>query len=192
VSRELAGLSPPGDGRVDRPVAVREVPLPWPARLPPGGRHGFAVTDRPEFEVTLPAAADAVATACGDAGRVLVLGTEELMYLPLRLALALQSATRSTAFQSTTRSPVHAIDAPGYPIRRRIDFTSAPYPGSPDRVERHVYHAGWPDAAGGGEADLIVVVDDGHAVPGPTGVAESVARATGAPVVLARLTAVAG
>ena len=38
------------------------------------------------------------------------------------------------------------------------------------------------------EPDLIVVVDDGHAVPGPTGVAESLAAATGAPVLLAVLT----
>jgi hypothetical protein len=197
VARDLAGVAPPGGDRragraADRPVEVRELPLAWPARLPHGGRHGFAATDRPEFDATVAAAAGALVTACGDSGRVLVLGTEELMYLPLRLALALQSPTRATAFQSTTRSPVHAIDDPGYPIRRRIDFLSAVHPGSDERAERHVYNAGWPDRDGAGEADLIVIVDDGHAVPGPAGVAESVARATGTPVVLARLTAVAG
>lgn len=188
VAADLAGAPAPG---ADRPV-VRELALPWPARLPHGGRHGFAAADRREFDVTVPAAAAALAAVCGDAARVLVLGTEELMYLPLRLALALQSPTRATAFQSTTRSPVHAIDEPGYPIRRRIDFTSTGYPDGGERAERHVYHAGWPDRSGAGEADLIIVVDDGHAVSGPEGVAESVARATGTPVVLARLTAVAG
>ncbi len=193
VSRDLVGTPHPADGpRPEQPIAVREVPLPWPARLPHGGRHGFAAADRVEFDVTVRPAAAALAQACGDAGRVLVLGTEELMYLPLRLALALRSSGRATAFQSTTRSPVHAIDDPGYPIRRRIDFTSMPYPGSLDRAERHVYNAGWPDAAGGGEAELIVVVDDGHSIAGPAGVAEAVARATGTPVVLARLAAVAG
>lgn len=191
VARDLDGAGPAA-GRDGPPPVVRSAPLPWPARLPAGGRHGFGGPDRTEFEATVGAAAHALSEACGDAERVLVLGTEELMYLPLRLALALRSAGRTTAFQSTTRSPVHAIDDPGYPIRRRIDFTSAPYPGSPDREDRHVYNAGWPDTAGGGEADLIVVVDDGHAVDGPAGVAASVARATGTPVVLARLAAVAG
>lgn len=189
VSRDLAAPpAPPHGPGVGRSAAVRAVPVPWPARLPHGGRHGFAATDRPEFDATVAAAALGLASVCGDARRVLVLGTEELMYLPLRLALALRSPVRATAFQSTTRSPVHAIDDPGYPIRRRIDFTSSAHPGG-DRAQRHVYNAGWP---AGGEAELIIVVDDGHAVPGPTGVAESVARATGAPVVLARLTAVAG
>ena len=193
VALDLAAPTPPPpDGRAgDGPVGVREVPLPWPARLPHGGRHGFAGPDRPEFDATVAAAALGLGSVCGTAERVLVLGTEELMYLPLRLALALRSPTRATAFQSTTRSPVHAIDAPGYPIRRRIDFVSSVHPGG-DRAERHVYNAGWPDRSGAGEADLIVVVDDGHAVAGPEGVAESVARATGTPVVLARLTGVAG
>ena len=35
---------------------------------------------------------------------------------------------------------------------------------------------------------MVVVVDDGHAVDGPDGVAASIARATGVPVMLARLT----
>lgn len=190
VARDLGGSA--GGRSAAAPAAVRDVPLPWPVRLPHGGRHGFTPADRVEFDATVAGTAHVLAGQCGDAGRVLVLGTEELMYLPLRLALALRTAGRATVFQSTTRSPVHAIDEPGYPIRRRIDFTSAPFPGSSDRVERHVYNAGWPDADGGGEADLIVVVDDGHAVDGPAGVAASVARVTGTPVVLARLTAVAG
>lgn len=191
VSRDLAGTSAAVPG-VDQPADVHEMPLPWPARLPHGGRHGFVADDRPEFDATVTAAAQTLDGVCGDAERVLVLGTEELMYLPLRLALALQPSGRATAFQSTTRSPVHAIDVPGYPIRRRIDFSSSVHPGSADRAERHVYNAGWPGRDGGGEADLIVVVDDGHAVTGPAGVAESVSRATATPVVLARLTPVAG
>ena len=58
-------------------------------------------------------------------------GTEELMYLPLRIALDLvqnppdgEVPGRQVLFQSTTRSPVLAVDGPGYPVRRRIDFVS--------------------------------------------------------------------
>ena len=101
-----------------------------------------------------------------------MLGTEELMYLPLRLALdAGRRPLRQMVFQSTTRSPVHAIDQPGYPIRRRIDFRSAVIAGRPPAVDRLVYNAGWPGRTetGAGEADLIIIVDDGHAVAGPHG-----------------------
>ncbi len=193
VARDLAESRPPAAPA--EPV-VRELALPWPAPVPHGGRHGFAATDRPGFDLAVDEAsrvlAGVIAQSCGDAGRVLVLGTEELMYLPLRLALALRSPTRPTAFQSTTRSPVHAIDVPGYPIRRRIDFTSRVHPGAAEQAIRHVYNVRWPGGpgeVGDAEADLIVVVDDGHAVDGPDGVAASVSRATGVPVVLARLAA---
>lgn len=184
VAADLAGATEPAPAA--RPAPVREVIVPWPALLPQGGRHGLADADRPAFDESVAAAAAALGRACGEAPGVLVLGTEELMYLPLRLALALRAPGRSTAFQSTTRSPVHAIDQPGYPIRRRIDFTSRVHPGGSEPAIRHVYNVRWP-GPGESEADLVVVVDDGHAVDGPDGVAESVARATGVPVLLARL-----
>jgi len=85
---------------------------------------------------------------------------------------------------------VHAIDRPGYPIRRRIDYLSSVV-GDAEQPIRHVYNAGWPEAdstsAGLSEPELIMVVDDGHAVPGPGGVGESIATATGVPVLLAAL-----
>ncbi|ACV79349.1 phosphoribosyltransferase domain-containing protein [Nakamurella multipartita] len=187
VAADLAGLDPAAPaGSGD----VRTVQLPWPSEVPQGGRHGFADADRPAFDAAILAAAGPLAVACGDARRVLVVGTEELMYLPLRLALALRGPGRATAFQSTTRSPVHAIDEPGYPIRRRIDFRARVHPATDELAVRHVYNVRWPDpidSVGPEEADLVVVVDDGHAVDGPDGVAQAVAAATGAPVVLARL-----
>jgi hypothetical protein len=200
VAAELeisAGTTPGSTERAGEPPLVE---LPWPADLPTGGRHGFRVAHRQAFDEAIHSAASVLAAAIGPAQRVLVLGTEELMYLPLRLALALaMDPLRQVVFQSTTRSPVHAIDRPGYPVRRRIDFRSRvidPGPDEPDSVLRHVYNVCWP--AGGGraggdgaalrEADLIVVVDDGHAWSGRDGVAESIAAATGAPVVLAVLT----
>ncbi len=187
VARDLVDEPRPTAGGLP---PVREIALPWPAVVPQGGRHGLALADRLPFDAAVRVAARVLEPACGDARRVLVLGTEELMYLPLRLALALRKPNRQTAFQSTTRSPVHAIDDPGYPIRRRIDFLSRVHPAGDDRAVRHVYNARWPvrvGEVGSDEADLIVVVDDGHAVTGPGGVAHTVAAATGAPVVLARL-----
>ncbi len=204
-------------GIVDRVAAELEVPdgfapasgrpagepsrceLAWPIGVPTGGRHGFRLDDRPAFDAAIHSAASVLAAAIGPAQRVLVLGTEELMYLPLRLALELsRDPMRHIAYQSTTRSPVHAVDRLGYPVRRRIDFRSAEIaPGfdEPDSAVRHVYNVCWPnpsasadDAAVLHEADVIVIVDDGHALPCAEGVARSVNAATGVLVVLAVLT----
>ena len=116
------------------------------------------------------------------------------MYLPLRLALALSSRTgRAVDFQSTTRSPVHALDEAGYPIRRRIDFRSL-VDGGPRTDRRCLYNAHWSDGAGrptrpaadgATEPDAVVIVHDGSELPGPAGVGVAVGAATGARVVLA-------
>ncbi len=196
VARELpdGGPAAPMPGAPAGAPPVRELTLPWPASVPHGGRHGFATADRPAFDEAIAVAAAALDRACGDARRVLVLGTEELMYLPLRLALALQAggrpAGRAAGFQSTTRSPVHALQLPGYPIRRRIDFTGLVHPAGGERAVRHVYNVRWPaelGSVGPDEADLVVVVDDGHALDHPDGVVARIAGATGTPVLLARL-----
>ncbi len=60
------------------------------------------------------------------ARRVLVLGTEELMYAPLRLAAALAEVGApdglSVTYQSTTRSPVAPLDREGYAVRCALAF----------------------------------------------------------------------
>jgi hypothetical protein len=56
---------------------------------------------------------------------VLVLGVEELMYAPLRIAVDLAARLGDDAdvrYSTTTRSPVLAVDDPGYAIRTRLTF----------------------------------------------------------------------
>lgn len=122
----------------DRPAApirpavdVIEVPSAWSARE--SGRHGFTVAD----QAAARAAAVAQATFVHPVGpRVLVLGTEELMYAPLLIALELGDRPGlEVRFSSTTRSPVHVVDEPGYPIRDCIAFST-------DDGERYAYNVG--------------------------------------------------
>lgn len=137
--------------------AVR-VDLGWPAGLPDGGRHGFTPAHRARLEAGLPGMATRIARRLDGARRILVLGNEELMYAPLRIAEALDALvtgegdaaeaspvddgigpeggsfvplvgqpSASTGgvgvfFSTTTRSPVLAVDDPGYAIRTRLSF----------------------------------------------------------------------
>jgi len=57
-------------------------------------------------------------------GKILVLGSEELMYTPLRLALALTGYREQVSYTSTTRSPVLPVDDPGYAVRTSLRFAS--------------------------------------------------------------------
>ncbi|MEW5633307.1 TRSP domain-containing protein, partial [Streptomyces hydrogenans] len=106
-----AGLEPAG------PPAPVRVALDWPADVPDGGRHGFTPGHRARLEAALPAMTTALTRALapapdhGPAGgpRVLVLGFEELMYAPLRLAGALEDAGLDVRYSTTTRSPVLAV-----------------------------------------------------------------------------------
>lgn len=108
---------------------------PWPPGVPTGGRHGFLATDRPAFTQAVDTAVSALNLT--GLGPVLVVGTEELIYAPVRVAHALELALRRTGrarqvlVQSTTRSPVVALDVPGYAIRRRLVTTSPDDPSRP-------------------------------------------------------------
>ncbi|MFI6155890.1 phosphoribosyltransferase [Kitasatospora sp. NPDC051170] len=107
------------------PAPLVRVELDWPAGLPDGGRHGFTGEDRARLEAVLPSLAGKLAPELPvDAGRVLVLGCEELMYAPLRLAGALDDLLGGDRVRcsTTTRSPVLAVDEPGYAIRTRLAF----------------------------------------------------------------------
>ncbi|MEU8505072.1 phosphoribosyltransferase [Streptomyces brevispora] len=151
-----AGATPRPASDAPRPCA--RVELGWPAGVPDGGRHGFTPAHRARLEPALPAMADRIAAALDDgARRVLILGFEELMYAPLRLGTALEDrADIEVRFSTTTRSPVLAVDDPGYAIRTRLVFPAHddPADGPGDRYAYNVAGAGF---------DAIVAVVDSTA-----------------------------
>ncbi|MDX2558647.1 phosphoribosyltransferase domain-containing protein [Streptomyces sp. TX20-6-3] len=113
--------------------------------------------------VSGPTAVEALgATVGGRAGtpapppagpRVLVLGFEELMYAPLRLGTALEDAGHDVRYSTTTRSPVLAVDDPGYAIRTRLVFPAHDDPAD-GPGERYAYNV-----AGAGFDAVVLVVD---------------------------------
>ncbi|WP_169809191.1 phosphoribosyltransferase family protein [Actinomadura chibensis] len=158
------------------PLPARELPvsraeLGWPAGLPDGGRHGFLPDHRRTLEKELPRMADAIATGLGpDASRVLVLGFEELMYTPLRLAEALADALPAAAvrYSTTTRSPVLAVDDPGYAIRTRLAFPAHDGPAD-GPGERYAYNVAPPRGEDGFDRVVLVVDDAGDTAALGTG-----------------------
>ncbi|MEU5716537.1 phosphoribosyltransferase domain-containing protein [Streptomyces sp. NPDC020403] len=159
-----------------RPAPVR-VALDWPAGVPDGGRHGFTPVHRAALEAALPAMAGRIADALGDARRVLVLGFEELMYAPLRLGTALEDATTAEVrYSTTTRSPVLAVDDPGYAIRSRLVFPAHDDPAD-GPGERYAYNV-----AGAGFDAVVAVVDstgDTAALHAPGGLLDRLRAHTG-------------
>ncbi|MCP2320465.1 PELOTA RNA binding domain-containing protein [Nocardia amikacinitolerans] len=120
------------------------IELPWPDSVPEGGRHGILDSDTAAFESAVAAAATVLSARLAvDAPDrpVIVLGHEELMYLPLRLAAALAESGIPTRYQTTTRSPAYVLDEPGYPLRRGFRFL-APEPDA--EAPRYLYNACWP------------------------------------------------
>lgn len=131
----VARLDPPLPATAAGGATPARVDADWPAELPEGGRHGFAPEHRPGLSSAVETLAAEVAGTLPD-GRILVLGSEELMYMPLRLALALTGHREHVRYTSTTRSPVLPVDDPGYAVRASIRFAS-PEP-DPDGKPRFV------------------------------------------------------
>ncbi|MEI5524307.1 phosphoribosyltransferase [Streptomyces brasiliscabiei] len=136
---------------------ITTVDLGWPDGVPDGGRHGFTPAHRARLESALPGMAARLAEALPTgARRVLVLGFEELMYAPLALARELEKTVADGVeirFSTTTRSPVLAVDDPGYAIRSRIVFPAHDDPAD-GPGERYAYNV-----AGGGFDAVVAVVD---------------------------------
>jgi hypothetical protein len=131
------------------------VDLHWPQGLPDGGRHGFTPQHRIRLDNALPAMAARLAEALPPgARRVHILGFEELMYTPLRLARELEQITDAEVrYSTTTRSPVLAVDDPGYAIRTRIAFPAHDNPAD-GPGERYAYNI-----AGAGFDTIVAVID---------------------------------
>ncbi|MBL1073112.1 phosphoribosyltransferase domain-containing protein [Nocardia sp. 2] len=116
-----------------------------------------AVADRSAgADVSGSAAASDVADGPTVPRPVIVVGHEEFMYLPLRLAAALADSGVATRYQTTTRSPAYVLDEPGYPLRRGFRFTA---PEFDDEAPRFVYNAHWPEPSAV-DPILLVVVDE--------------------------------
>ncbi len=146
---------------VSAPGSVARVDLDWPAGVPDGGRHGFTADHRHRLEAALPGMARRIAGALpAEARRVLVLGFEELMYAPLRLAHTLeQTVDAEVRYSTTTRSPVLAVDDPGYAIRTRLVFPAHDDPAD-GPGERYAYNV-----AGAGFDAVVAVVDSAADTP---------------------------
>lgn len=166
-----------GSAPADDPHPTTRVELDWPAGIPDGGRHGFTPAHRAALEAALPdMAARLTAALGGTPERILVLGNEELMYAPLRLAQALEAsgAAPEVRFSTTTRSPVLAVDDPGYAIRTRLVFPAhdAPADGPGDRYAYNVAGAGF-------DAVVAVVDSAGDTAELRTGLLAALAPHTG-------------
>ncbi|MFB4299579.1 phosphoribosyltransferase family protein [Actinomadura sp. NTSP31] len=158
VSDLSADVAPPRE-RGSFPVA--RISPAWPHGVPDGGRHGFLPEHRVALEKDLPRLADSMVSELGaDASRVLMLGFEELMYAPLRLGEALADALPGVdvRYSTTTRSPVLAVDDPGYAIRTRLAFPSHDHPAD-GPGERYAYNVA-PASDGPAFDRIVLVVDD--------------------------------
>ncbi|MEU5534756.1 phosphoribosyltransferase [Streptomyces sp. NPDC020362] len=170
-------VPPRAPAGVHRSGQVVRVDLGWPPGLPDGGRHGFTPEHRARLEAALPGMATRMADALpAGAGRVLVLGFEELMYAPLRLACELERLiSAEVRYSTTTRSPVLAVDDPGYAIRTRLVFPAHDDPAD-GPGERYAYNV-----AGAGFDAVVAVVDsvaDTPALHAPDGLPARLAAHT--------------
>jgi hypothetical protein len=132
---------PPGRGAAT--VIEHHVSLPMPLTA----RRGWDHADQDALEQALAAAAEPLVAARGT-GPAVCIGTEELMYVPLRFAEQLGD---DVVFHSTTRSPIVVADIEGYPIRTGCRFA---HTTEPDRVSRAY------NLRPGAARDVYVFVDD--------------------------------
>ncbi|MDQ1739176.1 MAG: hypothetical protein QOE53_828 [Pseudonocardiales bacterium] len=161
VGQQLAARQPEAPPRSERRARVSPV-LTAPVELAESGWHGFPAGSQAGFEGASAQLARELADRLRDQPRepegrpdhraadgprrILVLGCEELMYAPLRLAADLAGELEPVAtvrYSSTTRSPVVAVDDPGYAIRNRLSFPSQDSqdePADPDAAPRFVYN----------------------------------------------------
>jgi hypothetical protein len=127
AARLIAELAPPPGSLSSTEASPEWVPpltLRWPPSAGDGARHGLGPNQLAELDQAWGGLADQLVGELSAGTRaVQVLGTEEFMYPPLRLAEALADRLEiPVRFSTTTRSPVVAVDEPGYAIRTALSF----------------------------------------------------------------------
>lgn len=164
------GIVPPtalpisGAIKPDASGQILRVKAPWPAGVRECGRHGID-PDRPAFDKAVTATARLAAAALPHPlGRTHVLGTEELMHAPFRVALELPG---DVVFSSTTRSPAAVLDLPGYPLRHGITFTAHEVGASGDRYAYNI--------SPGDQDQIVLVLDEDYDTPNLDGLLQELA-----------------
>ncbi|MGR3938166.1 phosphoribosyltransferase domain-containing protein [Streptomyces sp. BRA346] len=154
----------PGSGPEPAPAEARPG-SPAPAVPPADGLAPTGPAPEPDGAV---GAADASGLPdrtppAAEPRSVLVLGFEELMYAPLRLAGALDDVLdgAEVRYSTTTRSPVLAVDDPGYAIRTALTFPAHDAPAD-GPGPRHAYNVA-PGADPARRFDAVVAVVDSAA-----------------------------
>lgn len=119
------------------PLPPKAAPTPGQVQLldlngvvPPIRSARFGIAGRPDPEQAArisDSLAAALGSSAGAGRRVLVLATEEFMALPLAVATRLQDLCPEAdiRYSTSTRSPIAALDEPGYAVRSAIAFGSA-------------------------------------------------------------------
>ena len=171
-ARHAHPASPAPDRATDPASGAVPRVFRWTGNAKDGGRHGFHPRDRAALEAAASDVAAQLATHLPASANVHLLGFEELMYAPLRVAqaLAARAETGAVTYSTTTRSPVLAVDDPGYAIRSRIAFPSHDDPAD-GPGPRFAYNVAAPSpqtepaqdsrsAASTGSADAVVLVVD--------------------------------
>lgn len=146
----------------------RRLRHPWPPSVPDGGRHGFLRSDVEAFQAALSRLVEDVDDRLDDRP-VLVVGHEEFMHLPLRVASGLTHSGRAVRFQSTTRSPAYVHDIVGYPLRRGYRFRAC----EDDQSEPRFLYNVWPQHESGASTQIVLMVDapaDTAKLTGPDGI----------------------
>jgi hypothetical protein len=183
--RPRADAAPPGHGGhlaqrgIGDGVAIRSARF----GVDTSGQHGTRLSER-AAPAARAAAAGLAEAGIPRAARVLVLGAEEHLALPLAIADRLRADYPRTLFSSTTRSPVHVHDEPGYAIRSAASFASHDdaIDGGPGTGIRYAYNV-----AGDEPFDAIVYVPE----PGTQGARLATQGGAGEPSVTEALARVA-
>ncbi|MDI3213671.1 phosphoribosyltransferase domain-containing protein [Arthrobacter sp. AL12] len=177
---ELIGNLPQPEAAVAGPGRIQVADLT--GLVPPIRSARFGVAGRPDPDQAgriADALAGTLGSSAGPGARVLVLATEEFMALPLAVAVRLQGLRPDAdiRYSTSTRSPIAALDEPGYAIRSAIAFDSgddAP-DGSGARFAYNFMHPA-------GRFDTVVIMPEpGTAVSellAPGRIAEAVAGST--------------
>ncbi len=206
VALAQGSIQLPGTLAADAAELISSLPLPSPTIPDPGhirlldlsdvvppvrsARFGVAGRSGPEQAAEIAGAL--AGTLCAGAGagpgnRILVLATEEFMALPLAVAARLQQRRPELdiRYSTSTRSPIAALDHPGYAVRSAVSFAGQDEAdGGPG--QRFAYNFAHPEE----RFDTVVIM----AEPGtpaallmaPGGIAQAVAG-TGAAVRLVLL-----